>query len=891
MNYNNINEILIRWKTQEDITITKIAEDIDNIIANEHIFFNNVNKYLNEIHDCMDFMVKNFNQADIRDLYNISRIISKSKYWTYNFYIHGSDFKDFNMILNINGKSLYLVLADFWKEFNRDFDDYALAISILSKYYKSNYWDGSKEERERIINAFFANIRFCGDASDWGYCYKGIRTITDKMKGLDDRLIANLIKQYSAYEIVTIKVARHQIVALIQCITKNRTLQDYLKNTILYGTLTANILLRLLSLQDKQFEHLYYDVWINYDSQIKKIEKKEYESIFIDKNKWYIKNKEIYYTIEINNIYGDEDTTNKEIYLEKTNQSSKILKILFRAEAFEWRLSDFLDKKEIQNKISRWLNNSTGQMFCFSYLYIENFRRFGAQQISFMHEYIFNPRTKVIENDKREFFNTNQFYDKYIQNISCIVGKNGTGKTSIIDFLGKYFSEIVAKYDRKNKNLEEILEELELPETMKFLVIFQYGDKKYYLSNMGVILSDETFLENYDKNRGLLSGNGEKNKVYFFSNKVDFLNIVDWIDLLWKDAPKENGRNEDGVFSEIEYTRLNDIKQIIMLKRKEAVQINLLRCYIFSYIKYYLIKKEISFDDLEWEDIRLADHLFVDEKKDNWEKIIQMRDVNNSDIKEFFFKKSTFCFYMSSGQEAKFIFLAELYWCLDGYRKFLGDYGEYLKEDREQIDIGRCIQKDEAAIIYIDEGDLYYHPEWQREFIKSVCEILQERKEKCQLQVVVATNSPYILSDFFAQDVVYILDDGMTSPDTQTFGQNIHTLLSSPFFMNSTLGCIAYDKIKGVIKLLGEKSDEKINKEQFEEQIKDLFKLESSFTNIQEYLNRFADSVGEEIYKMQIERLLREVYPEKTIDKDSPEAIEREIERLKERLEKINERK
>lgn len=38
MNYNNINEILIRWKTQEDITITKIAEDIDNIIANEHIF-------------------------------------------------------------------------------------------------------------------------------------------------------------------------------------------------------------------------------------------------------------------------------------------------------------------------------------------------------------------------------------------------------------------------------------------------------------------------------------------------------------------------------------------------------------------------------------------------------------------------------------------------------------------------------------------------------------------------------------------------------------------------------------------------------------------------------------------------------------------------------------
>ena len=70
-----------------------------------------------------------------------------------------------------------------------------------------------------------------------------------------------------------------------------------------------------------------------------------------------------------------------------------------------------------------------------------------------------------------------------------------------------------------------------------------------------------------------------------------------------------------------------------------------------------------------------------------------------------------------------------------------------------------------------------------------------------------------------------------------------------------------------------------------------MFKLESSFTNIQEYLNRFADSVGEEIYKMQIERLLREVYPEKTIDKDSPEAIEREIERLKERLEKINERK
>ena len=152
------------------------------------------------------------------------------------------------------------------------------------------------------------------------------------------------------------------------------------------------------------------------------------------------------------------------------------------------------------------------------------------------------------------------------------------------------------------------------------------------------------------------------------------------------------------------------------------------------------------------------------------------------------------------------------------------------------------------------------------------------------MQVVIATNSPYILSDFFKQDIVYILNEHVILPDTETFAQNIHTLLSNPFFMSSTLGSIAYEKIVGVINILGKKIN--YPDMQFEHDIKKLFKInKEDDIDIREYLNKFSECIGEDLYQIQIKRMLSEVYAENDID--NPEIIKHEIERLQKRLNEI----
>nr|WP_278002917.1 AAA family ATPase [Bacillus cereus] len=95
-------------------------------------------------------------------------------------------------------------------------------------------------------------------------------------------------------------------------------------------------------------------------------------------------------------------------------------------------------------------------------------------------------------------------------------------------------------------------------------------------------------------------------------------------------------------------------------------------------------------------------------------------------------------------------------------------------------------QKD--VVIIVDEGELYYHPEWQRKwlwyFLKSISSIYINKR----VQVIISTHSPFILSDLPSQNIIFLKkgDKGVQVieglEDNQlTFASNINTLLSNSF--------------------------------------------------------------------------------------------------------------
>ena len=75
--------------------------------------------------------------------------------------------------------------------------------------------------------------------------------------------------------------------------------------------------------------------------------------------------------------------------------------------------------------------------------------------------------------------------------------KNGAGKTSIIEFLGKTFSKILSLYDNdKEIDYAQIVKNLKLDKGIEFLVIFQYGSKYYRASNIENIYDSSKKLKN-----------------------------------------------------------------------------------------------------------------------------------------------------------------------------------------------------------------------------------------------------------------------------------------------------------------------------------------------------------------------------------------------------------
>lgn len=115
--------------------------------------------------------------------------------------------------------------------------------------------------------------------------------------------------------------------------------------------------------------------------------------------------------------------------------------------------------------------------------------------------------------------------------------------------------------------------------------------------------------------------------------------------------------------------------------------------------------------------------------------------------------------------------------------------------------------------LFLDEADLTYHPEWQRQFMAVLTAFLQEvyPSEICrEMQIFLSTHSPLMLGDFPSRCVAYLrcrAEDGTKYVDdsgyVDTFGENLFTLLHSSFYLrNGEIGEIAKQKIQNVIDFL-----------------------------------------------------------------------------------------
>lgn len=102
--------------------------------------------------------------------------------------------------------------------------------------------------------------------------------------------------------------------------------------------------------------------------------------------------------------------------------------------------------------------------------------------------------------------------------------------------------------------------------------------------------------------------------------------------------------------------------------------------------------------------------------------------------------------------------------------------------------------------LIFDEAELYYHPEYQRKFISmlldSLASVSIDRRKIRSVNILIATHSPFILSDVLTQNTLYLEDGTPKQVDKQTFGGNYYDMLrSSFFFTSSAIGDISSNAI------------------------------------------------------------------------------------------------
>lgn len=138
-----------------------------------------------------------------------------------------------------------------------------------------------------------------------------------------------------------------------------------------------------------------------------------------------------------------------------------------------------------------------------------------------------------------------------------------------------------------------------------------------------------------------------------------------------------------------------------------------------------------------------------------------------------------------------------------GHKAFMNLYAQF------HASIRRVAQQ-RNVLICIDEGDLYLHPEWQREFLDRLVRFIPTIFRK-DLQFVLTTHSPFLISDLPKENLILVQNDAMDycriisdeKLPGNTFGANIYDLFKGPFVLEeSTISAFALRKVKTVIEYL-----------------------------------------------------------------------------------------
>lgn len=158
--------------------------------------------------------------------------------------------------------------------------------------------------------------------------------------------------------------------------------------------------------------------------------------------------------------------------------------------------------------------------------------------------------------------------------------------------------------------------------------------------------------------------------------------------------------------------------------------------------------------------------------------------------------------------------------------------------------------------LIFDEAELYYHPEFQRDFIANIIKMLAwchiDQRRIRSVNIMVVTHSPFVLSDVMVENTLNMEQGKVQKKVRQTFGANIHELLYDQFIVDS-IGAVVRGAVNSIGKLYKDyqKSEKKAD-------------VRKNLVENYDYYQFLASSVSEPFLKNNLTMMLEEIMAPKT---------------------------
>ena len=585
------------------------------------------------------------------------------------------------------------------------------------------------------------------------------------------------------------------------------------------------------------------------------------------------------------------------------------------------------------------------------YLWVDEYKNIDKQGFDFSPKFNCNydPDTNeltIVENDNY----IDNFFGENI-NVMAIVGKNGSGKSSILEIFANLIlqtnienSIILSIYKNKklifitnikslNINYSDEYEIKSIHDINDYNIFSVYYSPNFTNGNLNQFLELFTTpffrthikddMKSYDKH-----GYNNDN----FKNQ-SLLNFIFNANRIIDHHPTKSGYMQQHAFTIEEQYRGYEIGKIIYIlsflklfgtgylpvniKNDDIVTINIqhnsytaknLESNILVKIEK-LLELEVEFYEDDEKKIEYNRNVKKDEYQVSYKKLMAFLKKNINDdndtfslsivdalefIKEYLniyrfnrnLQNSIFDFSfknLSSGEENLILMFALI-------ERGISSYLDHEVENNNY-----------NVLLMLDEIENNLHPNWQKVLFKELLSFLmlieehyqKEYKKKIQFTILLSSHSPFLLSDIPKQNIIFLDTDAENNCKVlkhdevmnkkQTFGANIHTLLSDSFFMEEGLmGKFAKGKIKEIIDFHKQVEQENKKKDS------SFFSLNTEYEDKKKRFWNVQTIIGEEYLKQVIKNHLVDI---EHILLGYDEAIDEEIKRLRaeaDRLESLS---